>query len=278
MLRTLAQPGEKCWVATTRSWWLSVSLRADKRGCQGDSPSQVSRILCSPQCKRYSDTRLGYMGDCPRRSIQMADPSQRRGPAPASPRLTRIKRRPHTFHIKHALSLASARLLNMLGHIGTQSLTEMARARARKRNIQLESAHLNAFAARACRNYAQRAWDRMVPMDDLGLVETVDRLGESIVITVADAAHRRLDARLRQPLGLLDRDVLAAAVAPSARPQCSSDCCHRSPRSVDQAELEVLGGMSLRIINQLTVESHCAPHRRTAPGRGDLHFHAAHSA
>jgi hypothetical protein len=45
-------------------------------------------------------------------------------------------------------------------------------------------------------------------MDDLGLVETVDRLGESIVITVADAAHRRLDARLHQPLGILDRDVL----------------------------------------------------------------------
>ena len=50
-------------------------------------------------------------------------------------------------------------------------------------------------------------------MDDLGLVETVDRLGESIVITVADAADRRLDARLRQPLGVLDRDVLAAAIA-----------------------------------------------------------------
>src|SRR6266566_4736084 len=47
-------------------------------------------------------------------------------------------------------------------------------------------------------------------MDDLGLVETVDRLGESIVITVADAAHRRLDARLHQPLGVLDRDVLGA--------------------------------------------------------------------
>jgi hypothetical protein len=47
-------------------------------------------------------------------------------------------------------------------------------------------------------------------MNDLGLVETVDRLGESIVITVADAAHRRLDARLHQPLGILDRGVLAA--------------------------------------------------------------------
>jgi hypothetical protein len=50
-------------------------------------------------------------------------------------------------------------------------------------------------------------------MDDLSLVETVDRRGESIVITVADAAHRRLDARLYQSLGVLDRDVLAALVA-----------------------------------------------------------------
>src|SRR5258708_26262946 len=55
-------------------------------------------------------------------------------------------------------------------------------------------------------------------MDDLGLVKTVDRLGESIVITVADAAHRRLDARLHQPLGILDRDVLAASVAVMCEP------------------------------------------------------------
>src|SRR3954454_15700920 len=49
---------------------------------------------------------------------------------------------------------------------------------------------------------------RPAPMDDLGLVETVDCLGESIVITVADAANRRLDSRLRQALGVLDRDGL----------------------------------------------------------------------
>ena len=51
------------------------------------------------------------------------------------------------------------------------------------------------------------------PMDDLGLVEAVDRLGESIVVAVADAADRRLDAGFRQALGVLDRDVLAASVA-----------------------------------------------------------------
>ena len=50
-------------------------------------------------------------------------------------------------------------------------------------------------------------------MDDLGLVEAVDRLGESVVVGVADAADRRLDAGLSQALGVLDRDVLAAPVA-----------------------------------------------------------------
>jgi hypothetical protein len=47
-----------------------------------------------------------------------------------------------------------------------------------------------------------------VPMDDLGLVEAVDRFGESIVVAVADAADGGLDAGLRQALGVLDRDVL----------------------------------------------------------------------
>src|SRR3981081_1875048 len=54
-------------------------------------------------------------------------------------------------------------------------------------------------------------------MDDLGLVETVDRLGESIVITVADAAHRRLHARLQQQLGILHRDVLGGIKRSSQR-------------------------------------------------------------
>src|ERR1700690_1133317 len=45
-------------------------------------------------------------------------------------------------------------------------------------------------------------------MDDLGLVEAVDGFGESIVVRVADATHRGLDAGLRQALGVFDRDVL----------------------------------------------------------------------
>ena len=54
---------------------------------------------------------------------------------------------------------------------------------------------------------------RSTPMDDLGLVEAVDRLGQSIVVAVADAADRRLDPGLGEALGVLDRHVLAAAVA-----------------------------------------------------------------
>ena len=54
---------------------------------------------------------------------------------------------------------------------------------------------------------------RPAPMNDLGLVEPVDRLGERVVVAVADAADRRFDAGLGQALGVLDRDVLNAADA-----------------------------------------------------------------
>ena len=50
-------------------------------------------------------------------------------------------------------------------------------------------------------------------MDHLGLVEAVDRLGQGVVVAVADAADRGLDAGLGQALGVADRDVLDAAVA-----------------------------------------------------------------
>src|SRR5258708_37391801 len=49
-------------------------------------------------------------------------------------------------------------------------------------------------------------------MDDLGLVEAVDGFGESIVVRVADATHRRLDAGLRQAFGVSNGDVLAASI------------------------------------------------------------------
>ena len=49
-------------------------------------------------------------------------------------------------------------------------------------------------------------------VDDLGLVEAVDGLGQGVVVAVADAADRGLDAGLGQAFGVSDREILAAAV------------------------------------------------------------------
>jgi hypothetical protein len=50
------------------------------------------------------------------------------------------------------------------------------------------------------------------PMDDLGLVEAVDGLGQGVVVAVADAADRGFDPALGQPLAILDRHILGSAV------------------------------------------------------------------
>ena len=47
-------------------------------------------------------------------------------------------------------------------------------------------------------------------MDHLGLVKTIDGLGQGIVVAVAHASHRRLNASFGQALGVFDRDILAA--------------------------------------------------------------------
>ena len=49
-------------------------------------------------------------------------------------------------------------------------------------------------------------------MDDFSLIETVDRFGEGVVVTVADASHRGLDSSFCQPLGVPDGHVLDAAI------------------------------------------------------------------
>jgi hypothetical protein len=41
-------------------------------------------------------------------------------------------------------------------------------------------------------------------MDDFGLELAVDRLGQCVVITVADAAHGGFDARICQPFSVFD--------------------------------------------------------------------------
>lgn len=50
-------------------------------------------------------------------------------------------------------------------------------------------------------------------MDNLGLVKTVDRLRQGVVIAVANTPDGWLDPGLGKALGILDRDILAAAVA-----------------------------------------------------------------
>lgn len=55
-------------------------------------------------------------------------------------------------------------------------------------------------------------------MDHLGLVQTVDGLGQRIVVGVADAAHRRFQAGLDETLGVANRHVLGPPVAVMYRP------------------------------------------------------------
>ena len=49
-------------------------------------------------------------------------------------------------------------------------------------------------------------------MNHLGLVKTVDRLGQGVVVAVALAAHRGLNPRLCKPLAVANADVLRAPV------------------------------------------------------------------
>ena len=49
----------------------------------------------------------------------------------------------------------------------------------------------------------------MVPDEDhLGLVEAVDRLGQSVVVAIANATDRRLDPGFGEAPGVLDGHVL----------------------------------------------------------------------
>ena len=50
-------------------------------------------------------------------------------------------------------------------------------------------------------------------MDDLGLEQPVNGFGERVVVAVADAADRGLDAGFGKAFSVLDREVLAATDA-----------------------------------------------------------------
>lgn len=61
--------------------------------------------------------------------------------------------------------------------------------------------------------HAFESTPQTLPVDRLGLVETVERLGQSVVIAVANTSDRRLHSGFGKALGILDRDILAATVA-----------------------------------------------------------------
>lgn len=50
-------------------------------------------------------------------------------------------------------------------------------------------------------------------MDHLSFVKAIDRLGQSVVIAIADAADRRLDPSFGEALGVLDGHVSRPAIA-----------------------------------------------------------------
>jgi hypothetical protein len=52
-----------------------------------------------------------------------------------------------------------------------------------------------------------------VSVDYLGLVKTVDRLGECVVVAVADAADGGLDAGFCQAFGVSNADILRTSDA-----------------------------------------------------------------
>ena len=86
---------------------------------------------------------------------------------------------------------------------------------------------------------------RSLPMDDLSLVESVDRFGQRVVVRVANAADGRLDPGFGEPLGVLDRNILSAAITMmnEAAAVCRSSVVERLFESVqDQVGVRCLAG------------------------------------
>lgn len=61
---------------------------------------------------------------------------------------------------------------------------------------------------------------RSAPMNDFGLVEADHRLGERVVVRVADAADGGVDPFIDQALGVFDRNELHAAIAVTDEAAC----------------------------------------------------------
>jgi hypothetical protein len=54
---------------------------------------------------------------------------------------------------------------------------------------------------------------RPEPVNNLSFEQPDHALGEGVIVTVADAADGRIDAGFRQPLGVVDADVLRSSIA-----------------------------------------------------------------
>jgi hypothetical protein len=59
-----------------------------------------------------------------------------------------------------------------------------------------------------CELHRLQAAPRAGPADQLGLVQPDDRFGQRVVVGIADTAHRGLESRLLEPLGVSNRKVL----------------------------------------------------------------------
>lgn len=82
-------------------------------------------------------------------------------------------------------------------------------------------------------------------MNHLGLVESVDGLGQRVVVGVAHAAHRGLQSGLGQALDVANGDVLHAAVTVMHEP-VRADRLAGVQRLLERVEHEVRAGRGRR--------------------------------
>ena len=57
-----------------------------------------------------------------------------------------------------------------------------------------------------------RRFPRAEPVDDLGLEQPDDRLGQGIIVAVAGGSDRWLEARFGRPFGVASRQILTATI------------------------------------------------------------------
>ena len=84
--------------------------------------------------------------------------------------------------------------------------------------------------------------------DQLGLVQPDDRLGQAVVVAVADRADRRRGADLGEAFGVADRGVLPRFKGVVATLPCWPECSRSSRASAGVLQPRVLRGRLLRAV------------------------------